>query len=229
ARFNALTIANGFDVSHIPGVLFCGVGADHRAAATEPGSREAYTFAILGLHNNAESAGTFLVHARELAPWLAAAREVWTGVLRPFRHRGAANYLNGEKPGLIFEDLGPALAPSTPLVAITSIGWILEGLEMERVRRFGVGSAGIRASMTSVPGLRAQHSFFIDGGFARDLFTVSFWRDEVSLEAFSYGAGVHRDQVAVLRDNNLADRTSFTRLALLRQTGTWMGIDPLGP
>jgi hypothetical protein len=82
--------------------------------------------------------------------------------------------------------------------------------------------------MTSVPGLRAQHSFFVDGGFAQDAFTVSFWRDEASLAAFAYGPGVHRNQVAVLRQHQLADRTSFTRLAALQQTGTWMGIDPLG-
>jgi hypothetical protein len=228
ARFDGLTtVASGIDASRLPGVLYCGVGADHRSAATEPSSRQAYTFAILGLHEDAESARTLLGQGRELAPWLAGAREVWTGLLRPFRHRGAVNYLSRAAPGLILEDLGPVPEPITPLVAMTSIGWNLDGLDMDRVRRFAVGSVGVRSSMTAVPGLRAQHSFFIDGGFAQDLFTVSFWRDEASLNAFAYGPGVHRDQVAVLRDNNLADRTSFTRLTVLEATGTWMGSDPL--
>src|SRR5262249_12102758 len=113
ARFDRLTtMANGLNVSGMPGVLFGVVGSDNRAAATEVGALHAYTFALLGLHENADSASAFINQTREVAPWLASAREHWTSVLRPFRHRGSVNYLSYENPGLIFSDVENAASPN---------------------------------------------------------------------------------------------------------------------
>src|SRR5262249_22727102 len=139
----------------------------------------------------------------------------------PYFHTGEANFLEPAAPGPMFAPLASKPPAETPVVAVTSIGWNLEGLDMKRVARFGVSSAGVRASMTNVPGLRAQHSFFVEGGLAKDVFTVSFWRDEASLLSYAYGPGVHRDQIGVNRELKLSDFTSFTRLVVLRQRGTW--------
>lgn len=49
---------------------------------------------MLGLHRDAVSAQRLLEDYRRLAPWMIEAREAWGAVLRPFRHKGTANYLN---------------------------------------------------------------------------------------------------------------------------------------
>jgi hypothetical protein len=112
-------------------------------------------------------------------------------------------------------------------VAITTVGWNPEGLDLNRVRDFGAGVVAVRIGMTGVPGLHTQHSFFFPGVLAVDPLTVSFWRDEASLRAFAYGPGTHRRHLDRYRAENLADRTSFTRFRILHSAGTWHGRDPL--
>jgi hypothetical protein len=81
--------------------------------------------------------------------------------------------------------------------------------------------------MTTVDGLYSQQSFFFPGAIALDPITVSFWRDEAAVKAFSYGPGPHRHQMDRDRAENLADRTSFTRARVVRSVGTWYGKDPV--
>jgi heme-degrading monooxygenase HmoA len=97
---------------------------------------------------------------------------------------------------------------------------------MNRVREFGAGVLAVRASMTGVPGLRSQQSFFFPGVLECDPITVTFWRDEASIRAFAYGQGSHRRQLDRHRTERLADRTSFTRFHVLSSAGTWYGEDP---
>lgn len=240
ARFDALRSVPPLGVEGRTGLLYGNVVTDPRAAGVELGSPQAYTFAVLGLHADADSAHHFLDDAHTLVPWQAEAREVWRAVLQPYRHRGEVNWLDRQSPGAVFEPLAPEPGPNTPFVAITSVGWILKDLDLSRVTRFGMGVSGVRVSMTSTDGLHAQHSFFASGApdgdpeapAARrclewDPLTVSFWRDHASVTAFAYGPGVHKDQMARMREENLSDRTSFSRFQVLRQEGTWHGRDPM--
>jgi hypothetical protein len=213
------------------GVLFCRVGADTRAAATEPASQQAFTFLILGLHRDEASAHRLLDRQLDnrsrLAPWLMEAREVWAGVLQPYRHNGAANYLDPQQPGPLFETLAPAPSPTRPLVALTSVGWnVDEQLDRNRVREFSSGVGGVRMAMTGVKGLHSQQSFFFPNVLETDPVTVTFWREEAAMVAFAYGPGVHRHQMARFRQERWADRTSFTRCVVRRSEGTWYGTDP---
>jgi hypothetical protein len=226
ARFDQLRQAGAVVVDAHPGVLFCRVAADVRAAGTELNSQQGFTFLILGLHADAESARQ-LVDDRAAAPWLDDASESWGGVLQPFRHHGASNYLDGANPGALFEPMMPAESPAGPVVALTTVGWNREGLDMNRVRDFGAGVMAVRMSMTAVPGMHTQHSFFFPGVLEADPVTVTLWRDEASIRAFAYGQGPHRRQLDRLRAENLADRTSFTRFRVLHSAGTWHGRDPL--
>ena len=221
ARFDRLREAGVVPDGGVPGTVFCNVAADTRAAATEPGSQEAFTFLILGLHEDAASAQRVLA---ERVAWLDEAQEVWSGILEPFRHHGAANYLNREEPGQLFESMTAADAADGPVVALTTSGWnVGEGLDMNRVREFGAGVLAVRASMTGVPGLRSQQSFFFPRVLECDPLTITFWRDEASIRAFAYGQGSHRRQLDRHRTEALADRTSFTRFRILSSAGTWYG------
>jgi hypothetical protein len=223
ARFDRLREPGAVE-GPAPGTLFIKVAADTRAAATEPASQQAFAFLTLGLHQDAASAQRFVADRVE---WLDEAQEVWCGILEPFRHHGAANYLDRVHPGLLFESMMPADLAVGPVVALTTSGWnVGEGLDMNRVREFGAGVLAVRASMTGVPGLRSQQSFFFPGVLEYDPLTLTFWRDEASIRAFAYGQGSHRRQLERHRAEGLADRTSFTRFHVLSSTGTWYGVDP---
>jgi hypothetical protein len=224
ARFDRLREPGGVADGRAPGTVFSNVSADTRAAGTEPASQQAFTFLILGLHEDPASAQHFLA---DRAAWLDEAQEVWSGILEPFRHHGAANYLDRAHPGLLFESMMPADLSDCPVVALTTSGRnVGEGLDLNRVREFGAGVLAVRASMTGVPGLRSQQSFFFPGVLECDPITVTFWRDEASIRAFAYGQGSHRRQLDRHRAEGLADRTSFTRFHVLSSAGTWYGVDP---
>jgi hypothetical protein len=227
ARFAQLRAAGPIAADARPGVLFCGAAADTRAAGTEPASQQAFTFLILGLHTDDESARRLVGDRAACAPWLAEASEIWCGVLQPFRHHGVANHLDRANPCALFESMMPSDGPAGPVVAITTVGWNRDGLDMNRVREFGAGVMAVRMSMTGVPGLHTQHSFFFPGVLEMDPVTVTFWRDEASIRAFAYGQGTHRHQLDRHRAENLADRTSFTRFRVLHSAGTWHGLDPM--
>ena len=224
-RFDRLRDAGESHDGGAPRTLFCNVAADTRAAGTEPASQQAFTFLILGLHEDRASAERFV---SDRAAWVDDAQEVWSGILEPFRHHGAANYLDRTNPGLLFGSMMPADVVGGPVVALTTSGWnVGEGLDLNRVREFGAGVLAVRASMTGVTGLLSQQSFFFPGVLAFDPITVSFWRDEASIRAFAYGQGSHRRQLERHRAEGLADRTSFTRFRVLRSAGTWYGVDPV--
>jgi hypothetical protein len=228
ARFDTLRVSEDPVCGDWAGVLFCQVGADSRAAGTEPPSREAFVFVVLGLHADPDSAERVVNDRHEAVPWLDDAPEVWSAVLQPFRHKGKANYLAPADPDKFLE---PSVVPpplESPTVVLTSIGWDKEDLDMTRVADVGQGTGAVRASMTAVPGLYCQHSFFFPGVLDYDVMTVSLWQDTASVNDFAYHHPPHRRQMDRYRATNNADRTSFTRLTALRSRGTWYGADPVG-
>jgi hypothetical protein len=227
ARFDSLTQNEGLADGIALPALFSGVAADTRAAATEPASQQAFVFLILGLHSDAESAHSLLERRAQIAPWLDGAREIYGAVLEPFRHKGEANFLNRESPATVFGSLAKPVAADAPMVVITSAGWkVDENLDMKRVEKFGAGVVGVRIGMTAVDGLHSQQTFIFPGRLAVDPVTVSFWRDDAAVRNFSYGPGGHRRQMDIMRAEDLADRTSFTRFRVLHSVGTWYGGDP---
>jgi hypothetical protein len=228
ARFDALLTNPGQSgAERKDGVIFCGVAADTRAAATEMATQQAFVFAMIALHADEHSARAFLHERRSVAPWMEEAKESWAGALRPFRHKGEVNWVDRRSPGQVF-DPGAAPAAHAPFVAITSVGWRTgPDLDMNRVLDFSTGAVGIRASMTGVAGLRSQHSLTFPGGLELDPVTVSFWEGDAAACAFAYGGGVHKMQMNRSRQLNTTDRTSFTRAIALEAYGRWCGADPL--
>jgi hypothetical protein len=224
ARFDSLRSASEIDVPPRDGALFQAIGADTRAAATEPASQQAFTIVFVGLHTDERSAHRTLDDRQEVAPILDEAAEVWGAVLQPFRHTGAANYLDRTSPGELFASLGPQPAAEEPIVIVTSAGWTLsDGFDMNRVREFATGVMGVRMSMSGVPGLLSQQSFFFPRVLEYDPITVTLWRDTASARAFAYGPGVHKAQMQRQKEQGLADRTSFTRCRIVRAEGSWHG------
>jgi hypothetical protein len=227
ARFDHLRAAGPADPGDRPGLLFCEVAADCRAAGTDPASREAFTFLIVGLHESQESADRLVDELATVAPWFEDAAERWSGVLAPFRTKGEANLIARTAPARVFDPLASPPDRDQPVVVLTTIGWNLDGLDMARVQDIGTGTAAVRISMTAVPGLRSQHSFFFPGIIAIDPPTLSFWDNAASLVRWSHGQATHKRQMDRFRTTGNADRASFTRLTALRSSGTWFGADPV--
>jgi hypothetical protein len=228
ARFDALLTNPGQSgAERADGVLFCGVAADTRGAATEPATQQAFVFAMISLHADEGSARALLHERSSFVPWMNEAKESWGAVLRPYRCKGEVNWIDRASPGQVF-DLGAAPGADTPFVVITSVGWRTgPDLDMNRVRDFGAGVLGIRASMAGTAGLRSAQSFFFPGVLAIDPPTVSFWEGDAAARAFAYGGGVHRMQMERSRELATADRLSFTRAVAIEAYGTWCGADPL--
>ena len=229
-RFDSIRAAGAIEAADLPGLLFCGVAADTRAAGTEPASQQAFAFAMLGLHSDAASAQRLLADHRHMAPWAREAREAWGAVLRPFRHKGEANYLNRLQPGPLFDPMALSAAPAAgaPFVSITTSGWqVHPELDMNRVREFSTGVLAVRASMTAMPGLHSQQSFFFPRGLEHDPMTITFWKNQAALTEFAYGPVGHRLQMERQQERGLADRTSFTRCVAVSKLGTWYGTCPL--
>ena len=226
-RFDSLRGAGEIEEVKIEGVLFKGVAADTRAAATESASQQAFRFLVFGLHDSETSAQSFLDERRSLVPWLDEATEVYEAVLQPFRHVGESNYLEPHAPMAPFGSLAAQPPPGSPIAIITTVGWTVgEGLDMNRVREFSNGVMGVRMSMTGVDGLHSQQSFFFPRVLEYDPLTITFWRDSEAARAFAYGPGVHKLLMQRQKLENLADRTSFTRCIILRAEGTWHGTAP---
>ena len=227
ARFERLRTAGAADPGDRPGILICEVGADCRAAGTDPASREAFTFLLLGLHDSRESADRLVEEIVTVAPWFADAAERWSGVLAPFRTKGKSNLVDRASPGRLFDPLVTAPGRDQPVVVFTTIGWNRDGLDMARVQDIGTGTAAVRISMTAVAGLRSQHTFFFPGIIAIDPPTLTFWDDEASMLAWAHRQATHKRQMDRYRSTGNADRTSFTRLTALSSSGTWYGRDPV--
>jgi hypothetical protein len=222
-----LRIAGDSNTENYPGLLFFNVGADSRAAVTAPASQQAFKFLILGIHDDDSSAISFIDNNRSISPWLNECSEVWSAVLKPFHHKGEANYVDVKNPGRIFFELCDSPGPNVPIVVLTTSGWnTSEGLDMNRVKEFSEGVLGVRASMTGVTGLHSQQSFFFPGVLAYDPITVTLWRDSISVGKFAYGPGSHQIQIEKQRTQNLADRTSFTRCKIIHSEGTWYKTEP---
>jgi hypothetical protein len=227
ARFDELRAAGPADPGDRPGLLFCEVGADCRAAGTDPASREAFTFLVVALHDSRASADSLVEEVVTIAPWFADAAERWSGVLAPFRTKGESNLIDRTAPARLFDPLVEAPPRGTSVVVLTTIGWNRDGLDMARVQDIGTGTAAVRISMTAVPGLRSQHTFFFPGIIAIDPPTLTFWDDEASLAAWAHRQPSHKRQMDRYRATGNADRASFTRLTALRSSGTWYGADPV--
>lgn len=227
ARFDHLRAAGPADPGERPGVLFCDVGADCRAAGMDPASREAFTFLVVGLHDSKASADRLVEEVVTVAPWFADAAEHWSGVLAPFRTKGESNLIHPTAPARLFDPLATAPGRDEPVVVFTTAGWNRDGLDLARVQDFGTGVAAVRISMTAVPGLRSQQTFFFPGIIALDPPTLTFWDDEASLAAWAHRQASHKRQMDRYRATGNADRASFTRLTALRSNGTWYGADPV--
>ena len=203
------------------------VGADDVAANFDFGEQKAFTWIGLGLHDNERSAVELFDAGDDAAPCFVGADERWAGVLQPFNHRGEVNWLNPGEPGPVLS-AGPSPAEEESFAVITSAGWTLDDrFDVDKATDFGRGTREVRASLDSVDGLLSHQAFGFPGVIDIDALTVTFWRDDSAMRAFAYRSGIHKTEMDRYRERDTADRTSFTRLRVLRSRGSVNGTNPI--
>ena len=227
ARFDELTAVDAPAARPPAGEpMMWAVGADELAAGTDFGTQQAYSWVALGLHPSGRSAHALFEAERETTPVFPDAAEVWSAVLQPYSHHGIVNWLEPTDPGLVFEP-GPRPQEGAQFVVITSAGWTLDGrFDVNKAIDFGRGVNSVRSDMKGVDGLYFQHGFNFPGLLTVDGPTVTMWRDDNATRAFAYRTGTHKTEMDHYRLHDTADRSSFTRLRVLRSRGSVQGYTP---
>jgi hypothetical protein len=94
-------------------------------------------WAALALYPEREAAEAAITNNTEFLPCLDVVAESWHAALQPFAHRGEANYLDPNKPGLFLDP--PETDPGGSLVAVTIAGFDLRpNFDLERIKDFSL-------------------------------------------------------------------------------------------
>jgi hypothetical protein len=178
----------------------------------------------VGLYQKSDAAETAL-HSREhFMPFLADVIESWHAVLMPVAHKGECNHLDRDHPGRLF-DVGRA-DPGGVCMVITTAGFVFgPELKIERVIDFRRNVDATNEWMAKADGCLVSQ-VFTPHTVGDDGFTMSIWRDDVSMLAAAYRAGFHRSQIDRHKAENVFDRSSFTRLRVVDSCGLWNGQNP---
>lgn len=157
-------------------------------------------------------------------PFEDIAEETWHGVLAVIAHRGEVDWSTKDEPHPAPKPLSED--PGGPMVVITSAGftWMDESRHpalkdfLQRVDRV------------------VEHYRSLEGNLGAQLFnangtpegmTFSIWKDDAAMLAAAYREGRHPENLSQHRKSPMFDRSSFTRMRLLKNIGTWDGRDPM--
>lgn len=142
--------------------------------------------------------------------------------LRPFMHRGSINWLDPVDPGPIFEAHPKPLIMS-PVVVMTSGGFVEPGTQMGRVSRTITNTVMVAEEALKSSGLRFLRVFSLCDNFG-DPITFTVWESENDMMKFAYRPGEHSKRAQPQLDSDFHfDRTSFTRFTVERAEGEWKG------
>ena len=168
----------------------------------------------------ADKATEELLHEAQTLDGIAESIQL---LLRPFTHRGTINWLDPVNPGPMFETHEKPRNVS-PVVSMTSGGFIEPGAQMERVSRTLSNTVMVANDVLKADGLQFRRVFSLCGNFG-DAITFTVWESEGALATFAYRSGEHLDRVKPQLESDFHfDRTSFTRFTIERSEGEWEGV-----
>jgi hypothetical protein len=113
--------------------------------------------------------------------------------------------------------------PGGPLIVLTSAGFQSRDVAMlPRIKRFVAGVAEVlHACGTQSSNLR--RAAFRSDFNGLEGFTVSLWHADEGMRKAAYQPGKLRNRMDEDKAGLLSDRTSFTRLRVIRSWGDWDG------
>lgn len=179
----------------------------------------------MGIWNSRDEAEAMLANPLAAMPEMVEAEEAWHALALPVQHRGEVRWR-----GVLEKDsaIHPSETdPQGQLAIITSASFDdpTNPDEIPRMSRFAVKVAEAIDFLGEQPGNLRRDVF--NGGFdGREGFTLSLWESDDAMLKAAYHSGHHRALMDESRDGSLFDRSSFTRLRILKSSGSWDG-DPL--
>jgi hypothetical protein len=178
----------------------------------------------VGLYHDSTAAKTALQSRERFMPFLANAIESWHALLLPIAHKGECNHLDRDHPGRLFDVGKPD--PGGVCMVITTAGFVFgPELKIERVIDFRRNVDATNEWMGSANGCLVSQ-VFTPHTVGDDGFTMSIWRDDVSMLGAAYRPGFHKSQIERHKTENVFDRSSFTRFRVLDSCGLWNGQNP---
>lgn len=175
----------------------------------------------VGIWHSREAAEAMVAAPGDHLAWLEETVAAWQGLCVPVAHRGAVNWRGFLQDGDAVR--AAPVDPGGPLIVLTSAGFASrDAATLPRIKRFVAGVVQVLADFGAQPSNLRRAAF--RGGFdGRDGFTLSLWNSDEGMLQAAYHSGAHRTQIDEDKAGLLSDRTSFTRLRVLRSWGDWDG------
>jgi hypothetical protein len=185
---------------------------------------EAEVWGGLGFYEDRAGAEAALSADAQDLPFADSATESWHGLLAVVAHRGYLDFSRDDGvrpvPAPLSKDPGGVLA------VITSAGYVSEDESQHaRIAEFSAQNEKVRAFYGSLESNILRHPFTVCD--ARDGMTFSIWRSDPEMLTAAYRDGTHRAMMDAHKARSMFDHSSFTRLRLLANRGTWDGFDPI--
>jgi hypothetical protein len=183
-------------------------------------------FRVLGGINiwaSRAEAETALADPIAAMPWRGETTAAWHCLAVPFAHRGEVNLRGTVESGSAVRPA--AIDPGGPLAIMTTAGFDVVNAEtMQRIMKFLASVVDFVDWFCAMPtNLRA--SAFQGRYEGRDGITFTLWTSDEAMQQAAYHPGQHRTRIDDDRAGLMTDRTSFTRLRVLKSQGDWDG-DP---
>lgn len=175
----------------------------------------------VGIWHSRDAAEAMIAAPGDHIPWLGEAVAAWHCLGVPISHRGSVNWRGHLENG---DAVRPASDdPGGPLFVLTSAGFASrDEATLPRIKRFVAGVIAVLEAFGNQPS-NVRRAAFRSGFDGRDGFTMSLWRSYEGMLQATYHSSTHREQIDEDKAGLLSDRTSFTRIRVIRSWGDWDG------
>jgi len=159
-------------------------------------------------------------------PFLEQSVESWHALVIPYAHRGEVKWRD-----FVQENSAIRVAetdPKGPMVILTSAGYTDPGpQDIPRIKEFLAGVHAVIEFYGTLPDNLRRAVFAGAGVDGREGCTMTLWKNDRAMLGAAYKNGVHKEQLARHQQEDLFDRSSFTRGRVIASKGTWGGSDPI--
>jgi hypothetical protein len=175
----------------------------------------------VGIWHSRDAADAMVAAPSDAMPWLGETVAAWHCLSVPISHRGAVNWRGHLQNGEAVR--AASVDPGGPLIVLTSAGFVSrDAATLPRIKRFVAGVMEVLEAYGAQPSNLRRAAF--RGSFdGRDGFTLSLWHSDEGMRQAAYQPGTHRTRINEDKAGLLTDRTSFTRLRVIRSWGDWDG------
>jgi hypothetical protein len=175
----------------------------------------------VGIWQSLAAAEAMIASPGNVMPWLDETVASWHCLGIPITHHGEVNWRGYVQKGDAIRK--SPIDPGGPLLVLTSAGFVSrDAAILPRIKRFVAGVVEVLDAYGTQES-NVRRAAFRSGFNGLDGFTVSLWHSEAGMRHAAYHSGTHRNRIDEDKAGLLTDRTSFTRLRVIKSEGDWDG------